>query len=255
VQVAPDRELGMEVAPCGDGFHRIAADVMAVIDRVRSADAAVRWPCVTLSYAQSLDGSIAGCTGETLGISGGPALDFTHRLRAMHDAILVGVNTVLVDDPRLTVRRVVGPNPRPIVVDSHLRMPLDSRLMRRREAATIVATTEGACRERAARLAACGAEVWFLPSNAHGRVDLAALFTRLGAQGIASVMVEGGASVITSILGSDLADQLVVTVAPCLVGGVRAVGALDGVGAARPGLVRVRYSRAGDDLLVHSEFA
>ena len=255
MEVAQDRELGMEVAPCADGFHRIAADVMAVIDRVRRADAAVPWPCVTLSYAQSLDGSIAGCTGETLGISGGPALDFTHRLRAMHDAILVGVNTVLVDDPRLTVRRVAGPSPRPIVVDSQLRTPLDSRLVRRREAATIIAATEGACLEKAARLQASGAEVWFLPKTASGRVDLAALFTRLGAQGVASVMVEGGASIITSILGSDLADQLVVTVAPCLVGGVRAVGSLDGAGVARPGLVRVRYARAGDDLLVHSEFA
>ncbi|HEY6353106.1 MAG TPA: dihydrofolate reductase family protein, partial [Burkholderiaceae bacterium] len=80
-------------------------------------------------------------------------------------------------------------------------------------------------------------------------------FSRLGAEGITSVMVEGGASIITSILGSDLADQIVVTVAPCLVGGVRAVGSLKGAGVARPGLVRVRYQLAGDDLLVHSEFA
>jgi riboflavin biosynthesis pyrimidine reductase len=68
-------------------------------------------------------------------------------------------------------------------------------------------------------------------------------------------MVEGGASIITSILGSDLADQLVVTVAPRLLGGVRAVGSLEGSGAARRGLVRVRYRLAGEDLLVHSEFA
>ncbi len=243
----------MTVAPCDVDFEGIAADVMAVIDRVRHADA---WrPCVTLSYAQSLDGSIAGCNGETLGISGGLALDFTHRLRAMHDAILVGVNTVLTDNPLLTVRRVEGPNPRPVVVDSHLRIPLDSRLVQRRDAATIVATTEGACAEKAARLAAHGAEVWFLPKTATGRVDLAALFSRLGAQGISSVMVEGGSSIITSILGSDLADQIVVTVSPCLLGGVRAVGSLKGASVARPGLVRVRYRLAGDDLLVHSEFA
>ena len=245
----------MKVAPCGDDLHRIATDVMAVIDRVRQANAATAWPCVTLSYAQSLDGSIAGCSGETLGISGGPALDFTHRLRAMHDAILVGVNTVLVDDPLLTVRRCTGRNPRPIIVDSQLRTPLDSRLVRRHEAATIIATTEGACAEKAARLAASGAEVWFLPKTASGWVALPSLLARLGREGIGSVMVEGGASIITSVLSSDLADQLVVTVAPCLVGGVRAVGALDGAGVARPGLVRVRYSRAGDDLLVHSEFA
>ena len=245
----------MTVAPCDLDFEGIAADVMAVIDRVRHSDASIRWPCVTLSYAQSLDGSIAGCTGETLAISGGLALDFTHRLRAMHDAILVGVNTGLTDDPRLTVRRVEGPNPRPIIVDSHLRTPLGSQLVRRREAATIIATTEGACSKKAALLAACGAEVWFLPKTATGRVELPALLSRLGAEGITSVMVEGGASIITSILGSDLADQLVVTVAPCLLGGVRAVGALEGAGMARPGLARVRYLLAGTDLLVHSEFA
>lgn len=245
----------MMVAPCDVDFHRIAADVRAVIDRVRHTDASIRWPCVTLSYAQSLDGSIAGCNGETLGISGGPALDFTHRLRAMHDAILVGVNTVLTDNPRLTVRRVEGPSPRPVVVDSHLRIPIDSRLVQRREAATIIATTEGACSKKAAQLAACGAEIWFLPKTATGRVDLPALFARLGGEGVSSVMVEGGASIITSILESDLADQIVVTVAPCLLGGVRAVGPLKGAGVARPGLVRVRYRLAGDDLLVHSEFA
>ena len=245
----------MTVAACDDEVHRIAENVMAVIDRVRLSNASVGCPCVTLSYAQSLDGSIAGCAGQTMGISGGPALDFTHRLRAMHDAILVGVNTVLIDDPRLTVRRVEGQNPRPIVVDSHLRIPIDSKLVRRRDAATIVATTHGACADKAARLAACGAEVWFLPKTTTGQVDLAALFARLGTEGIASVMVEGGASIITSILGSGLADQLVVTVSPCLLGGVRAVGSLDSAGAARPRLARVRYSRAGDDLLVHSEFA
>jgi GTP cyclohydrolase II len=244
-----------QVASCGDDLHRIATDVMAVIDRVCHAHAAPKWPCVTLSYAQSLDGSIAGCSGETLGISGGSALDFTHRLRAMHDAILVGVNTVLVDDPLLTVRRCAGRSPRPIIVDTHLRTPIDSRLVQRRDATPIIATTVDACAEKAARLTASGAEVWFLPKNASGRVALPALFDRLGREGIGSVMVEGGASIITSVLCSDLADQLVVTVAPCLVGGVRAVGALDGAGPARPGLVRVRYARAGDDLLVHSEFA
>jgi 3,4-dihydroxy 2-butanone 4-phosphate synthase/GTP cyclohydrolase II len=245
----------MRVVPCDDDLRHIAADVMAVIDRVRCAHALTRRPCVTLSYAQSLDGSIAGCTGEQLGISGDLALDFTHRLRAMHDAILVGVNTVVTDDPRLTVRRVEGPNPRPIVVDSNLRIPLDSRLLRRREAATIVATTEGACALKAARLVACGAEVWFLPKTPNGRVDLDALFCRLGRHGIASVMVEGGASIITSIIESDLAHQLVVTVAPRLLGGVRAVGSLERASGARPGLVRVRYQQAGNDLLVHSEFA
>jgi riboflavin biosynthesis pyrimidine reductase len=86
-------------------------------------------------------------------------------------------------------------------------------------------------------------------------VDLNALFERLGAEGCGSVMVEGGASVITGVLGAQLADQLVVTVSPCLLGGVRAVSTLEGMGRTRPRLVRTDYARAGDDLLVHSEFA
>ncbi len=245
----------MTLVASDEDVEQIAADVTAVIDRVRRANAPLRRPCVTLSYAQSLDGSITCSTGRTSCISGDSALDFTHRLRAMHQAILVGVNTVLVDDPRLTVRRVAGPDPRPIVVDSRLRIPLDCRLMRRSKAAVIVAATVGACAETAARLTACGAEVWFLPKTADGRVDLRALVCRLGAEGIASVMVEGGASIITSVLGADLADQLLVTVAPCLLGGVRAINPLDGMGATRPRLARVRYARAGVDLLVHSEFA
>ena len=85
-------------------------------------------PFVTLSYAQSLDGSIAARRGEALGLSGPESLRLTHRLRSMHDAILVGIGTVLSDNPRLTVRLVNGQNPRPIVVDSRLRIPLNCRL-------------------------------------------------------------------------------------------------------------------------------
>ena len=99
-------------------------------------------PFVTLSYAQSLDGSIAAKRGEALGLSGPESLRLTHRLRSMHDAILVGIGTVLSDNPRLTVRLVNGQNPRPIVVDSQLRIPLNCKLFHENSVTPWVAATE-----------------------------------------------------------------------------------------------------------------
>ncbi len=86
-------------------------------------------PYVTLSYAQSLDGSITARRGEPLAISGPESLEMTHRLRAEHDAILVGIGTLLADDPRLSVRLVAGADPQPIIVDSRLRFPLNARIL------------------------------------------------------------------------------------------------------------------------------
>jgi GTP cyclohydrolase II len=239
-------------------LNGLEADVQAVIDRRPSRGGASAGPCVTLSYAQTLDGSIAAGVGSPLGISGDRSLDFTHRLRAMHDAILVGINTVLTDDPQLTVRRVSGRNPRPVVVDSRLRIPLDCRLVRSARSdqgeGLVVATTDAANAESAEKLESCGVEVWALPALPDGCVDLRALFARLGECGHASVMVEGGARVITSVISCGLAHQLLVTIAPRLLGGIRAFGPAETL-ADWPDLVRVRYRSAGTDLLVHAEFA
>src|SRR4051794_24685033 len=90
---------------------------------------AIDRPIVTLAYAQSLDGSIATAARRPLALSSQPALKLTHQLRAEHDAILVGIGTVLADDPLLTVRLVNGPNPVPVVLDSRLRLPSTARLL------------------------------------------------------------------------------------------------------------------------------
>src|SRR5438874_9179107 len=105
-----------------------------VMDRVKTRlDQAARVPAerpfVTLSYAQSLDGSITTRPGATLGLSNSASQALTHDIRAHHEAILVGVNTVLTDDPRLTVRLVDGRSPRPVIVDSHLKTPPTARLL------------------------------------------------------------------------------------------------------------------------------
>jgi riboflavin-specific deaminase-like protein len=179
-------------------------------------------PFVTLSYAQSLDGSIAARRGKALGLSGPQSLKLTHRLRSTHDAILVGIGTVLSDNPRLTVRLVSGANPRPIVVDSRLRIPLDCRLFRNSVNPWVAATEEHPAERREA-LEATGVHVLTIRSDNNGQVDLLSMLKRLGQMGIMSLMVEGGSSIITSFLLGSLANFLVLTVAPVLVGGLRGV--------------------------------
>lgn len=185
-------------------------------------------PTVTLSYAQTLDGRLATVTGSSRWISGTGSLRFTHELRASHDAIMVGIGTILRDDPRLTVRLVPGRNPLRVVVDSTLRTPPGAAVLARGAATgTLIAVTDRARAERRATIRALGATVLPLPGDAEGRVDLRALLAALRERGIESVMVEGGAALITAILRARLADRLAVTIAPKLLGaGIDAIGEL-----------------------------
>ncbi|MCS6910338.1 MAG: RibD family protein [Anaerolineales bacterium] len=208
----------------------------------------MRRPFVTVTYAQSLNGSLAAAPGRPLALSGPQSLAFTHQLRAAHAAILVGVNTVLSDDPQLTVRHASGPNPQPIVLDSRLRCPLSARLLRHPTHTLWLATTEAAPAERQAALEAAGARVIRLPADSHGHVALPALLDWLGAQGVASLMVEGGAQTITAFLEQRLTDRLIVTLAPRLVGGLNAIAApLDLT------LHNVRCRMLGEDVIVEAE--
>jgi diaminohydroxyphosphoribosylaminopyrimidine deaminase/5-amino-6-(5-phosphoribosylamino)uracil reductase len=186
-------------------------------------------PMVTLKFAQSVDGRIATATGDSQWISSEAFRRFAHRLRATHDAVMVGIDTVLADNPRLTVRLVKGRNPARVVLDSGLRMPFDAELIETRDLApVIIAATQRADREKVARLTDCGVEVLILPEDERGEADLKALLSALGKRTISSVLVEGGAKVITSLLRQDLADKLVVAIAPKLLGkGIEAVGELD----------------------------
>jgi GTP cyclohydrolase II len=213
-------------------------------------------PFVTLTYAQSLDGSIAADPGQPLSLSGPQSLLLTHYLRAAHDAILVGIGTVLADNPLLNVRLVEGKDPQPVIVDSQLRFPLEAKLLRRHPLSPWIATSEQADRERQRRLEMAGARVLRIPSTASGNVDLAALLKQLGTYGITSLMVEGGARIITSFLACQLANYLVLTVVPRLVGGVHAVGNLGQFEPARfPGLRNVGHQRLGEDLVLWGDLA
>ncbi len=224
-------------------------------DRAVATRQATGRPFVTLTYAQSLDGCLTLHAGEPSPVSGPESLAMTHQLRAAHDAILIGIGTLLADDPSLRVLLAEGHDPQPVVLDSHLRCPPDARLLSL-DRRPLVAATEPADPARLAALEATGARVLCLPPGSEGRVSLPALLDRLGQIGINSVMVEGGAQVITSFLRGRLPDLLVLTIAPVLAGGLRAVNDL-GFLAWRdlPHLRGVGTEWAGRDLILWGEFA
>jgi diaminohydroxyphosphoribosylaminopyrimidine deaminase/5-amino-6-(5-phosphoribosylamino)uracil reductase len=186
-------------------------------------------PFVTVKFASTLDGRIATATGDSQWISGPASLRLAHQLRCRHDAIMVGIGTVLTDDPRLTVRLVNGRDPLRVVIDSHLRIPLTARVIAEGAAhRTMIAATEMADRDRAAELERLGAEVLRLPaSNLAPGVNLFEVLEALGRRRVSSLLVEGGAGIITSLLVGDLADRVVIAVAPKIIGrGVEAIGDL-----------------------------
>lgn len=208
-------------------------------------------PFVVLKLALSLDGKIATRTGKSRWITGRESRQRVHALRARYGAVLVGVGTVLADDPELTVREVDGPQPLRVVLDSAGRIPVDARVLSPR-ARTVVATTGCMAGERETELRARGAEVWRLPGDA-GRVDLGALLRRLGEE-TDSLLVEGGSEVAAAFLSRGLVHKIAFFYAPLLLGGRDAVPAVGGEGAATPSTaIRVRnltIERVGEDFLV-----
>jgi GTP cyclohydrolase II len=183
-------------------------------------------PFITLSYAQSLDGCISSRPGEPLALSGQRSLRLTHQLRAAHDAILVGIGTVFSDNPRLTVRLVNGHNPRPVVVDSLLRIPLDCNLFKESSRDPIIFTSQMADANKIRILEQKGVMVVRVSSSDKGLLNLQEILAILGDLSVNSLMVEGGARIITSFLMEKAPDFVVLTVAPVLVGGLRAVSDL-----------------------------
>jgi diaminohydroxyphosphoribosylaminopyrimidine deaminase/5-amino-6-(5-phosphoribosylamino)uracil reductase len=187
-------------------------------------------PFVTLKFAASIDGRIATAAGESQWITGPSARRFAHKLRREHDAVMVGIGTVLSDDPQLTVRLAKGRDPLRIIVDSNLRTPLTARVFTGGAAAnTLIVTTESSDAGRATEIERLGSEVLRLPGSSGGDsgVNLARLFEELGRRGIASVLVEGGKRINTSLLKARTVDRLVAIMAPKIIGqGTEAIGDL-----------------------------
>lgn len=187
-------------------------------------------PFVISKTAMSLDGKISSSKGSATWITGEKARLEAHRLRDRSDAILVGINTVLTDDPRLTTRlpRGKGRDPHRVVVDSTLKIPLTARLLvEKSNAKTIIATTRRAHPIKIRALEHAGATVCIIKDQA-GRVSLPELMTELGRMGITSVLIEGGSELNTAAFRSGIVDKLIWFVAPKMIGRKDAVPVLGG---------------------------
>ena len=213
-------------------------------------------PRITLSYAQSLDGCLSVRQGQPTALSGEASLKLTHQLRASHDSILVGVGTVLADNPHLTARNDIGSQPQPIILDTTLRTPLDARLWEHPKRPWFFCS-EGADRSRIGAFERRGGLVSQIPVEPDGHLSLNAALHVLKAKGLESVMVEGGAGVIRSCLVADVVDWLVLTITPHLLGGYHVLNSLP-FPAPHPGkpplgfplLREMQVSLLGEDLVV-----
>jgi len=176
-----------------------------------------RLPAFTLKAAMTLDGKIATVAGESKWITGEAAREHAHVLRSTHDAVLVGIGTVLADDPQLTARIIGGRDPVRVVVDSQLRTPVTAKVLQG-DPRTIIATTERASQKREAALVAAGAEVWRFPGQ-RSQVPLRALGERLAEESLLAVLVEGGGLIHASVLRAGVATDGQLFIAAKLVGG------------------------------------
>jgi len=193
-------------------------------------------PWVTLKLATTLDGRIATANGESRWITGPASREFVHRLRDVYDAVMIGSETALADDPELTVRRdgAIVREPIRVLVDGRLRVPATARMLTGAGAGQ----TWVVCRERARgirRIREAAGRVLEVPSADRGRVDLVLALQLLAKEGLTSILVEGGGGLAAALLRADLVDEVHWMLAPMLIGG-------DG----RPGLGPLEISRLAD---------
>jgi diaminohydroxyphosphoribosylaminopyrimidine deaminase/5-amino-6-(5-phosphoribosylamino)uracil reductase len=210
-------------------------------------------PFLILKVVATLDGKIATRKGESQWISGEASRRFVHRLRDQVDGVIVGIGTVLKDDPMLTARVKGGKDPYRIILDSRLRIPENAKVIEISPSKTIVATTELAPGEKVERLEKKGVRVLILDSK-KGRVDLKPCLFKLGEMGMMSLLVEGGSQLNGSFLDEGLIDKIFLFLSPKLIGDPQALGMFDGHGVtslkeAIP-LNELKIRRIGGDLLL-----
>jgi 3,4-dihydroxy 2-butanone 4-phosphate synthase/GTP cyclohydrolase II len=207
---------------------------------------------VTLSYAQSLDGSIARERGKPLALSGPESMRLTHQLRAAHDAILVGIGTVLADDPQLTVRLVEGESPIPVILDSRLEISPTARLFQNPKKPILACFESEVNSIRARDILRAGASLLSVKADEAGRLSLPHLLKELSQRGIKSVMVEGGAKIIGAFIRQNLVDRVMLTITPVYVGGLKA---LEHSLSDSPELSETKVFPAGRDIIFLGEFS
>jgi len=250
----------------GEGLHRLRAaglDVEVGLGAEEAAEVNAGFlsrlrlgrPLVTFKLATSLDGRIATATGESQWITGSPARERAHALRASHDAIMVGTGTVVVDDPQLTCRLpgLGHRSPVRVVIDRHLRIPPASRIIAdARRVPTWVLTLRSADPGRRARFLANRVTLIDVDDDSEGQIDLAAALGALGERGITRLLVEGGARLAAAFFRARLIDRLVWVHAPLVIGGegIPAIAGFDLAALAdAPAFERRSMETIGDDVL------
>ena len=214
-------------------------------------------PFVTIKYAMSLDGKIAARTGDSKWISSDESRRYVHFLRYTTDAVMVGVNTILTDDPQLTSRAsirggVAKNQPLRVIVDAHGRTPLTAKVFNL-PGQVLLAVSDKVSAAQKKAYKKLGAEVLELPAK-RGLIDLDKLLIVLGKKQIAGVLVEGGAALLGSLCDNNLVDKAVVFVAPVIIGGEKARTAVGGKGADKVvnsiKLQRVKTRRSDSDMMI-----
>jgi diaminohydroxyphosphoribosylaminopyrimidine deaminase/5-amino-6-(5-phosphoribosylamino)uracil reductase len=243
------REAGVAVT-VGDGEAEASRLLEAYVKHRRTG-----LPFVIAKFAATLDGRIAARSGDSRWVSGPAAREWAHRLRTKVDAIAVGSQTVLLDDPQLTARpggRPARRQPLRVVLDSRGRLPLSARVLDP-QAPTLVATTAASPAEWREALARRGVEVLVLPQRG-GRVALPALLAELGRRGVLSLLVEGGGVLLGAFFDERLVDKVHAVIAPLIVGAAEAPAAVAGRGADTMAqalrLSGVSTRRLGSDMLI-----
>jgi diaminohydroxyphosphoribosylaminopyrimidine deaminase/5-amino-6-(5-phosphoribosylamino)uracil reductase len=210
-------------------------------------------PFVTLKAAATLDGKIATRNGDSKWISGEASRHFVHRLRDRVDGVLVGIGTVLKDDPQLTARVKAGRDPYRIVLDSRLKISEEAKVFEHSPSKVILATTELAPQEKIQRLEKRGIRVLVLDSK-EGRVRLKSCLSKLGEIGMMSLLVEGGGRVNGAFLDEGLIDRFLLFLSPKLMGDQQAPGIFGGRGVSSlqeaAVLKEVKARRIGEDVLI-----
>lgn len=214
-------------------------------------------PLITVSYAQSIDGSIAARRGYHLRLSSDASLALSHKLRTLHDAVLVGIGTVLADNPYLNVRYVRGTNPQPIILDSQLRYPISTRSLDNKKRPWIFTIKHSHSRKQR-QLQERGAHIFVVPHDTKGHVDIHAAMKKVRELGVKKLLIEGGARIITSFFYQQLVDRYIVTITPAIIGGVHAVEQLivqkvrTNAGTQQFPIIKIAgYEQLGKDLAIY----
>ena len=231
----------------GKGLERLKNSGVEVVSGLLAEEATIlnevfikyitaQMPFTVLKTAMSLDGKIAAYTGHSKWITGPAAREYVHRLRDSYDAILIGIGTLLADNPSLTTRlseqdSTTGRDPVRIIVDSMARTPTNAKVITQSsDATTIIAVTNAAPQERVRKLIDEGVQI--ITAGDGPTVDLPYLFKSLAARDITSILVEGGATINASALNQGLVDKVIWFIAPKIIGGREAPGPIGGQGVA-----------------------